>query len=105
MKLVLHSGLGSNAWMKNTKTTFKRDFAPFVNYVVDMMAAFEGCTHSGGKGKKLRKASKRPARSLKNYSTCSSYHIGAENFRKVVLYIFSPNLISNTYFEKGQNFI
>ena len=30
----------------------------------DMMAAFEGCTHSGGKGKKLRKASKRPARSL-----------------------------------------
>ena len=54
------------------KTTLKGDFAPFVNYVVDMMAAFEGCTHSGGKGKKLRKASKRPARSLKNYSTCSS---------------------------------
>ena len=46
---------------------FRKDLNPLRSYGredPDMMAAFEGCTHSGGKGKKLRKASKRPARSL-----------------------------------------
>ena len=46
---------------------FRKNLNPLLLYGredPDMMAAFEGCTHSGGKGKKLRKASKRPARSL-----------------------------------------